>query len=167
LDTVRPKEKEVLRHEHTQTVGPLEVHLVATRNHNDHHDSPTVIARVTIPGELEETEIVSLVGQKRSGLSDEILLFRRGAELAFRLYDDAVDRAKAFGTSRPHGRSYPDEFWQEFAEVYGLLVVAELYDPVATFANAADIPIPTVSRWVSTARSKGLLIGAADERSER
>jgi hypothetical protein len=61
--------------------------------------------------------------------------------------------------SRPSGGRYPDDFYNEVAGAYHWAVL-ERRAPAQTIADANDVPITTVHRWIREARRRGLLAPA-------
>jgi hypothetical protein len=55
-----------------------------------------------------------------------------------------------------HRGPHPDEFYQGIARVYGRLA-AETAKPAVVIAEANDVPLTTVHRWVKEARQRGHL----------
>ena len=78
----------------------------------------------------------------------------RDAATYFARYDAAVVRAAELGASKPHGRSYPDEWWDQVAVAFFAFEEFDLHDPVQTFADSAGIPVATVNRWVRQVRNR-------------
>lgn len=58
--------------------------------------------------------------------------------------------------SRPSGRPYPSDFYQEVALIYRRLAETER-DPATQIAVANDVPVTTVHRWIREARDRGFL----------
>jgi transposase-like protein len=56
----------------------------------------------------------------------------------------------------PGGHPKPDEFYRRVAEIYGLAAAASTR-PAAELAEAWEVPVTTVHRWVRVARSRGHL----------
>jgi hypothetical protein len=54
------------------------------------------------------------------------------------------------------GRKRPDAFYARVAEIYGDLA-KETDAPATVMAEANDVPVSTVHRWVKEARRRGLL----------
>ena len=79
------------------------------------------------------------------------------ARAEFKTYDDAITRARMIGVSKPHGKRYPDTWWDEIASVWSDLALLDLFDPTATLARESGIPVSTVSRWIAVCRERGLL----------
>ena len=59
----------------------------------------------------------------------------------------------------PKGRRRPDEFYEKVARLYGQLSATGSRRPASDIAEANDLPVSTVHRWIKEARSWGLLPG--------
>lgn len=68
---------------------------------------------------------------------------------------DARKRKRRPPLTRPDG-SDPDVFYQRVAAAYGELVLTTS-KPAKLLAEEADVPVPTVHRWVREARRRGFL----------
>jgi hypothetical protein len=53
-------------------------------------------------------------------------------------------------------RQYGDEHWKQVAAVYAALQMVTR-KPTAALADRFGVSVPTASRWVATARGRGLL----------
>jgi hypothetical protein len=72
---------------------------------------------------------------------------------------DRTQRRKRTRSARlpvPKGRKYPDSFYMKVAEVYAALVQAG-ERPAADMAEANDVQVTVVHRWVKEARRRGFL----------
>jgi hypothetical protein len=78
------------------------------------------------------------------------------AKRRFALFDQATDAARTL-RSRPHGRSYGDEWWGAVATVHNGFSSVDLSDPTARLAREAGVPLSTASKWVSRTRELELL----------
>jgi hypothetical protein len=58
--------------------------------------------------------------------------------------------------SRPPAGRYPDGFYEEVAGAYHWAVLGR-QAPAQTIAEANDVPVTTVHRWIREARRRGLL----------
>lgn len=71
--------------------------------------------------------------------------------------DAELDKAARLPT--PTGRNYGDHFYQAVATAYSLLA-QNVTNPVTTLAEANEVPLSTVQRWVREARRRGYLSAA-------
>ncbi len=79
---------------------------------------------------------------------------QQGQELTARAV--ARRRRHTLHLNVPPNRPYPDAFYERVARVYAQ-VAAEERRPAASIAEASDVPVTTVHRWVKECRARGLL----------
>jgi hypothetical protein len=151
---VRPAEKNRLRHElHSgaETPDDREVWFDVewTRSFEDHGGDP---------------DVGLMLGGDTDGSADDLNFIwpqveagREAAMAMFARYDDSVGRARSLTRRRPHGRSLPSWWWDEVADIWLGFVACEIHDPTATFAREAEVPVATVSRWITVCRAAGKL----------
>jgi len=128
-----------------------------------HHEvelTDSVVAKDSV------TAVVTPAGGAPAGGSavtfGESLAVGAGTATASATAFDATVRTEAYTPdaavprlSRPDG-SDPDAFYRGVAEAYNA-AVARTDKPAKLLANQADVPVPTVHRWIAEARRRGFL----------
>jgi hypothetical protein len=66
-------------------------------------------------------------------------------------------RRKSLALRIPDGRKRPDTFYVKVAELYLDLIERSSHRPAAEIAEANNVPVTTVRRWIKEARARRLL----------
>jgi hypothetical protein len=83
-----------------------------------------------------------------------------------KLIDDEIDPHTPWETvKRPEGGRLTDDFLENLAAVYKYLVARGEDAPARMIGQGADVPVPTVHRWVARARARGFLPPAVKGRA--
>lgn len=60
----------------------------------------------------------------------------------------------------PAGTKRPDSFYKKVAELYTALTASGTHKPAQVIAEANDVPVTTVRRWIKEARARKVLAPA-------
>lgn len=138
----------------------FEMRAEATRHRDDVDGVPEVGVMVTFPGGTPLPARDGLDTDGSPGTNELVhvaVQARRDAEALFGWYDRAAAVARMIGLHRPHGRSYPDDWWDKVAAAFFGFFKSEVHGPVQRFVDESGVPLPTANRWLATCRERGLL----------